>query len=95
MTDAQFTMLVSVIGAGLTLIGAAIRFSANRVVKALDSNSSAMLDNTKANAVLATKIDAIAAYVHRTGATPPFGVPNKPRPKTGPLTVIVDDENQE
>ena len=63
MTDNQFNLLIGVLAAGFGVIGAAIRFSVNRVVKALDTNSAAMLENTKSNAVLSTKIDAIAGYV--------------------------------
>lgn len=69
MTDAQFGILISVIGVGLTGIGAAIRFSAMRVVKALDDNSAAMIENTKSNAVLSTKIDSIADYIQRVEPT--------------------------
>jgi hypothetical protein len=63
VTDNQFYILITVIGAGLAGIGAAIRFSVGRVVGALDLNSSTMLENTKSNAVLSTKIDAIGSYV--------------------------------
>lgn len=75
MTDAQFSILVTVIGAGLSGIGLAIRFSATRIIKALDDNSTAMLANTASNAVLSTKIDAIAQYVQRDRVpTPPLGL---------------------
>lgn len=63
MTDNQFYALLTVLGTGLAGIGAAIRFSVGRVVKALDLNSTAMLDNTKSNAILSTKIDTITTYV--------------------------------
>lgn len=63
MTDTQFYVLITVLGTGLAGVGAAIRFSVNRVVKALDLNSTAMLDNTKSNAILTTKIETIAGYV--------------------------------
>lgn len=68
MTDAQFGILVTVIGAGLSIIGAAIRFVGNRVIVALDNNSAAMIANTKSNAVLATKIDGVSDFVTRTPA---------------------------
>jgi hypothetical protein len=70
MTDTQFYVLITVLGTGLAGIGAAIRFSVSRVIKALDANSLAMLDNTKSNAVLSTKIDAIAGYVERRSHVP-------------------------
>lgn len=70
MTDNQFYMLISVLGAGLAGIGAAIRFSVGRVVRALDVNSTAMLENTKSNAILSTKIDAIGSYVQRRSGVP-------------------------
>lgn len=74
MTDTQFYILITVIGAGLTGIGAAIRFSVTHVVKALDANSKAMLENTKSNAVLATKIDSVAFYVQRDRSRVPSNV---------------------
>jgi len=80
MTDAQFGVLVTVLGAGLAGIGAAIRFSMSRIVVALDASSKALIDNTASNAVLATKIDSIAEFVHRERdkqPTPVEGVPVK------------------
>src|SRR5277367_3728524 len=74
MTDTQFYVLITVLGTGLAGIGAAIRFSVSRVVKALDGNSAAMLENTKSNAVLSTKIDAIAGYVQRDRSRVPSNV---------------------
>lgn len=73
MTENQFYVLISVLGAGLAGIGAAIRFSVGRVVRALDLNTETMLGNTKSNAVLSTKIDSIGAYVERRSknSTPP------------------------
>ena len=63
MSDAQINILIGVLTAGLAGIAAAIRFSVNRVVNSLDANSTAMLENTKSNAILSTKIDTIATYV--------------------------------
>lgn len=70
MTDNQFYVLITVIGAGLAGIGAAIRFSVGRVVSALDLNSANMLENTKSNAVLTTKIDGIAQFVQGRSRSP-------------------------
>lgn len=77
MNDTQFYIVTSVVGAGLGSIGLAIRFAARRVVKALDASSQALLENTKSNAVLSTKIDSIANFVR--DQTPRFK-----RPKTNP-----------
>lgn len=63
MSDAQINILIAVLTAGLAGIAAAIRFSVGRVVKSLDVNSAAMLENTKSNAILSTKIDGISNYV--------------------------------
>ena len=63
MTDTQFYVLITVIGAGLAGIGAAIRFAVSRVVKSIDGNAAALIDNTKSNAILSTKIDTISTYV--------------------------------
>ena len=71
MSDIQ--ILATVLTAGFGVVAAAIRFSVSRVVLALDRNSEAMLENTKSNAILSTKIDAIANYVK--GVTPIQGVP--------------------
>jgi hypothetical protein len=70
MTDNQFYALITVLGAGLAGIGAAIRFSVGRVVSALDQNSAVMLKNTESNAILSTKIDAIAGYVQSRSRVP-------------------------
>ena len=66
MSDTQFYVLVSTILAGL----GAIRWSVGRIVKALDDNSTAMIANTKSNAVLTTKIDSIASYVKDRDTAP-------------------------
>lgn len=79
MNDTQFYVLVTVLGGGLAAIGAAIRFSISRVIKAIDSNSKAMIDNTASNSVLSTKIDSIADFVQKRererDSTPVEGVP--------------------
>lgn len=79
MTDGQFNMLIAALIGGLGTIAAAIRFGVGRLVRALDLNSKAMLDNTASNAVLATKIDSVAAFVR--GSTPALGVPSVPGAK--------------
>lgn len=77
MTDNQFYVLITVVGTGLGLVGAAIRFSAGRIVAALDKNSDSMIKNTESNAILSTKIDSIANFVHGRH-TPPGGTPILP-----------------
>jgi hypothetical protein len=63
MTDNQFYILITVIGAGLAGIGAAIRFSVGRVIHAMDNTSAALVENTKSNAILSTKIDTVSTFV--------------------------------
>jgi thioredoxin reductase len=94
MTDTQFYILVTVVGAGLTGIGAAIRFSANRLLKALDKNSDVMLKNTESNTVLTTKIDSIFSWMERRGTTPPT---TKKRAATSPHghKVIIPEKDNE
>jgi hypothetical protein len=75
VSDTQFYVLVTVLGGGLSLVGAAIRFSVGRVVAALDLNSKAMLENTASNATLSAKIDGVAAFVRERESTPIEGVP--------------------
>lgn len=75
MSDAQFTILIGVIGAGLSGIGAVIKWSVGRIVGSIDANSTAMIENTKSNAVLSTKIDGIAKFVQTREETPVRGVP--------------------
>ncbi len=70
MSDVQFYIVTTVIGAGFAGLVAAVRFSTARIVRALDHNSDAMLENTKSNAVLATKIDRIDGFVVGRKAAP-------------------------
>ena len=72
MSDTQFNLLLAAIGAGFTGLVAIIKWSVGRITKAMDGTSSAMIDNTKSNVALSTKIDIIASFIHRT---PPHGVP--------------------
>lgn len=80
MTDNQFYALITAIATGCGLIGAAIRFTGNRLIAALDKNSETMLENTKSNAVLSTKIDAVSTFVERADRRlpPTSSPPNKP-----------------
>jgi hypothetical protein len=86
MTDGQFNTLIAAIVAGLAGVGAVIKWSVGRIVKAIDANSASMIENTKSNAVLATKIDHVTAYIqaeserdqespHAKKRTPPTGTP--------------------
>lgn len=86
MTDTQFYILVSVVGAGLAGVGAAIRFSASRIVMALDANSKAMLENTKSNAILTTKIEGISDFVQKHVTISP---PSKRRAQSQPTGVAL------
>lgn len=70
LSDNQFNLLLGVIVTGLGGIAAAIRFSVGRVVKALDANTGMMLENTKSNVVLSTKIDTVATYVQGRSRVP-------------------------
>lgn len=72
MTDAQFNILIAAIGAGFAGLVAILKWSVGRIVKSMDGNSSVLIDNTKSNVVLSTKIDIIASFIHKT---PAYGVP--------------------
>lgn len=67
MTDEQGIAAALVAAGGA--IGGAIRWIGGRLMQALDKNSDSMIENTKSNAVLSTKIDAIATYVQRPQPT--------------------------
>ena len=76
MTDNQFYALLGILATGLAGIGAAIRWSVSRVTTAMERNTAAMIENTKSNAVLSTKIDAISGYVERTEQRSRSSVPS-------------------
>jgi hypothetical protein len=59
MSDAQFATLISVIGVGLSLIGAAIKWAVGRLVASLDKNTEAHLTNAKAMTEMSTKLDFV------------------------------------
>jgi hypothetical protein len=63
VTEVQFYILTTVVGGGFAGLVAAVRFSGARIVRALDINSEYMLENTRSNAVLSTKIDRISDYI--------------------------------
>lgn len=79
MDNTQFAALLGVIGTGLTLLGAALRWSAGRIVKALDDNTSASIQWATAAAVLAAKVEDVHAFV-RGDITPVETI--RPRPGT-------------
>jgi hypothetical protein len=70
MSDNQFNALLIVIGSGLSLIAAALRWSVGIVTRSLERNTLAMMANTQSNAVLSTKIDGVASYVDRRSKLP-------------------------
>ena len=76
MSDTQFNLLLAAIGAGFAGLVTIIKWSVGRITKSMDGNSSVLIDNTKSNVVLSTKIDIIASFIHRT---PPQGVPIRAR----------------
>ena len=63
VNETQFYVLVSAIVAGLGGIASVIRWSVTRIVKALDGNSTHMLENTKTIASFTTKLDMLHAAV--------------------------------
>lgn len=81
MEDWQFGLITTAVTAGLTGIATAVSWSARRIIKAMDRNTDAMVDNTKSNAVLTTKIDSIANYVRDNT---PRGLRTVPRRKSEP-----------
>lgn len=70
MSDNQFNALLIVIGSGLSLIAAALRWSVGIITRSLERNTSAMIQNTSSNAVLSAKIDGVSAYVDRRSKLP-------------------------
>jgi len=91
MSDGQFAALLTVLGAGVTVIAAAIKFTGTRIIKAMDDSTAAVRENTASNAVLSTKIDHVSMFVRDREPTPVQGVPIVPqggysfkRPKTDP-----------
>lgn len=59
MTDAQFAILVSVVGGGLTGLIGMLRWAVNRLSGALDGNTAAHLKNAEAMAAMSTKLDFV------------------------------------
>ena len=70
MSDNQFNALLIVIGSGLSLIAAALRWSVGVVTRSLERNTAAMIANTSSNAILSTKIDCVSSYVDRRSKLP-------------------------
>lgn len=91
MSDAQLTALLGGLAAVVATLAAAIRWSVNRITKALDDasaandrNTKAMIDHAVAMNTLSLKVDAVATWVE--GNTPVHGVPviNPHRSNTPP-----------
>lgn len=83
MSDAWLTALLAALtGVGGAIV-AALRWAVNRVTKAMDDNTRAMLENTKASTRLEVKIDQVSDWVeeHTPVGRPP---PKKPRARTNP-----------
>ena len=59
MTDAQFTILVSVIGAGLSGMVGVLKWAVTRLTKSLDTNTQAHLASVKAMTEMSTKLDFV------------------------------------
>ena len=81
MTDTQFGIIVTIITALGGTIASAITWGIKRIVRAIDRNSDAMIENTKSNAILSTKIDEVARFVKMPA-----------RKKTGPVLVTPEEE---
>ncbi len=65
MSDAQLAMVLSAIGVlGGSLI-AALRWAVQRVTKSNDDGTAALIDNTRSNAVLVTKLDSLSSAILR------------------------------
>lgn len=74
MEDWQFGLLLTAVTGGLAAIAGAIRWSVKRYIASTDRNTEMLLKNTESNAVLSTKIDAIARFVKRARTTPGEGM---------------------
>jgi hypothetical protein len=65
MTEKEWGLLLAVVTAlGGSLIGA-LKWAVNRVTKSNDDGTAALVANTASNAVLVTKIDALARSIER------------------------------
>ena len=79
MSDAQFGVLISALVTVLGSLIGMLRWSVNRITKALDDNTSSNLEDSKAKialaeklAVFATKLDSVTSFVQEH--TPVRGV---------------------
>lgn len=84
LTDTQFAVLVSAIVAAAGGLGTTIKWAVGRVVRALDTNSEAMLANAEKATALATKIDRVDSWLDQH--TPPLGSQMYVSPPPAPLT---------
>ena len=74
MDNAQLTILVSALSAGGAALAASLRWAVNRIVKALDDNSTAHreaaqanLEQAKALVALAVKVDNMSGRIDQVG----------------------------
>lgn len=75
MTDAQLAAILSVVGACAGIIGAAIRWSAGRIIKALDANSASNVALTEKLAVFTVRLEDLGQFVEEHAPV------NQPVPK--------------
>ena len=81
MTDAQLAAILSAVTVAAGLIGAAIRWSAGRIIKALDANSASNVALTERLAVFTIRMEDITKFVEENT---PVNQPIPKRPKTSP-----------
>jgi len=93
MTDAQFNVLIAVIGAGLGGLATVIKWSVGVLTKSLDSNTQAHLKSVEEMTKMSTKLDFVYHGIgkvdefikeEKSGVHDVEDVRRKIRPKTNP-----------
>ena len=73
MTDAQFGILLGALTAASSAIVAVVKWSASRIIGALDRNAAAFLKQATESATLA---EVLRGFIRERGRTPARGVPS-------------------
>lgn len=76
MTDAQLAAILSTVGVVAGIIGAAIRWSAKRIIRALDANSDSNVALTGKLAEFTLRLEDVGKFMEEH--TPPPQEPPKP-----------------
>lgn len=84
MSDAQLAAIVSAITVAAGIIGAAIRWSAGRIIKALDANSESNVKLTVKMAEFTIRMEDITRFVEEnTPVNQPIPQPPRKTPRGG------------